>query len=246
MKLYGVCTPSHAPLRERWFRATLQDDLEVVILELDGEGDGRWLSDGWWAGIDRKIELFVEAVRENIGETLLFSDMDVQFFRPVVPLLLDALGEDDMAFQSNTSAFPEANTGFLVCRAGAATLRFWEATRTLCRERPSGRFAAETLRAFGPRVATRAVFKLIKHRLGRLYEQDAANILLATGACGVRWSLLPDRFFCPGRMWRPGDRLEVPENVVMHHANWCVGVEHKLRQLEYVREVVASRDGAGR
>jgi hypothetical protein len=39
--------------------------------------------------------------------------------------------------------------------------------------------------------------------------------------------------------------LPVPEGIVMHHANYVVGVEQKIAQLEYVRDIVRARSAAG-
>ena len=42
--------------------------------------------------------------------------------------------------------------------------------------------------------------------------------------------------------WEPGCELNIPQDIVMHHANWTIGIENKIAQLQYVRDIVNSRD----
>jgi hypothetical protein len=55
-------------------------------------------------------------------------------------------------------------------------------------------------------------------------------------------SLLPPTFFgggtFSGKTWKQGDKIPVPPNPIMHHANFTVGVENKVAQLKYVRDIV--------
>jgi len=34
----------------------------------------------------------------------------------------------------------------------------------------------------------------------------------------------------------------VPKDIVMHHANWTVGIKNKIAQLEYLRDIVKGRN----
>lgn len=43
-----------------------------------------------------------------------------------------------------------------------------------------------------------------------------------------------------GRVWN-GEPFEVDKNILMHHANWIVGVAGKIRLLNYVRQCVTDR-----
>jgi hypothetical protein len=55
----------------------------------------------------------------------------------------------------------------------------------------------------------------------------------------VKWAFLPKEFFTFGyylRNWNNKDlEFKVPKNMVMHHANWVVGIENKLNLLKVVR-----------
>jgi hypothetical protein len=61
----------------------------------------------------------------------------------------------------------------------------------------------------------------------------------------ARAGYLDNRFFTVGvqlgKRWHPGMEISVPENIIMHHANWTVGVENKMALLKHVREIVETR-----
>ena len=56
---------------------------------------------------------------------------------------------------------------------------------------------------------------------------------------------LPDSFFsggtCGARLWKPNDLLTIPDDIILHHANWTIGIENKIEQLNYVRKIVKAR-----
>jgi len=40
-------------------------------------------------------------------------------------------------------------------------------------------------------------------------------------------------------IWEPGTDLEVNGNILVHHANWIIGVPNKLNNMEVVRGKVS-------
>jgi len=51
------------------------------------------------------------------------------------------------------------------------------------------------------------------------------------------WKFLNARqFWCPRYHWKPGKRLNVPEDILVHHANWTVGIGNKIKMLATVKE----------
>jgi hypothetical protein len=59
-------------------------------------------------------------------------------------------------------------------------------------------------------------------------------------ARGLTAGLLPDRYWTvgqTGRHWNPCDPVRPPSDLLMHHANWTVGVENKMALLELVRSI---------
>lgn len=251
MRLYAFYTPSHQILKDEWFVPTLQDNYELKVERYDQECvSGKYRQGGWAKTMLRKIESVVKAVRENWDEIFIYSDVDIQFFRPTKNLISRFLKGKDMVFQTDS---PEGAlcAGFFACRANPRTLKFWQGIRDRLSNDEDPKRGDQDL-----------VNHLLLGRAGGLGQRIGSRVfgLLAKGSrcftpCRayfgnpyrVKWTYLPVEFFgggtLTGRQWEPGASLKVPKNIVLHHANWTVGLENKIAQLELVRGIVTNRDG---
>jgi hypothetical protein len=204
--LYTLCTPSHRELKERFFLPTLPAGLELRMLDHASEGAGLIMDPGWRATIVRKVEWIIEAVEQHWNAFFLFSDVDVQFFGPVAEPILEAAERFDISFQRDTPS--SLCTGFFVCRGNDATLDLW-----------------------------RKVLDRVRETNGFKHDQESMQQLI--GSSAVQWGFLPLTFFGGGtftsRIWKPGEDLPMPNEFVMHHANFTCGVPNKIKQLEFVR-----------
>lgn len=214
MKLYSFYTPTHEVFVQEWFLPTLQDEYTVILEQCEQScPSGDFMAAGWLDTMLRKVDLILRGIDENWGDVFVHSDVDVQFFAPTQSLIEEAIANQDLVVQRD-APWGELCAGFFACRANDAVRRLWSEIRS--------------------QIAAGA------------NENDQVllnNLLRGSDAHrDVRWSYLPDRIFSggtlTGRLWCPGEPLRVPENIVIHHANWTVGVENKLSQLRYVRELV--------
>ena len=91
----------------------------------------------------------------------------------------------------------------------------------------------------------------------RLDDQGPLNVLL--DSFDIKIKGLPNVFFNPGLnlliksgeykndykelckrcLWQLGDEVKVPADVILHHANWTIGMDNKIKQLEYVKSLVS-------
>ena len=102
------------------------DGFEVVTVEIPQEcATGKFYEEGWSQTCYRKVELFVEACRQNQGGVFVYSDVDIQFFGPIRDVLIEELGDFDMAVQNDTAHY--YCSGFFICRANERTLAMFEA-----------------------------------------------------------------------------------------------------------------------
>ena len=110
-------------------------------------------------------------------------------------------------------------TGFFACWGNERTLKFWQEVR--------GYLAAH----------------LNSKKL--VGDQRSFNQVLRENPQAIRCCFLPTTFMSGGtltsKQWRPGKKLPVPQDIVLHHANWTSGKEHKVKQLEYVKQLVEQR-----
>ena len=258
MKLFGLYTPTHDVLAQEWFLATLQDDYDLRLLRLEqiGSPDLHHYGTGEFNQTTlRKVAFTLQAIEENWGDIFVMSDVDIQFFGPTEHLLREAIEGRDIAFQQN-QANGEINAGFFVCRANERTRQLWLSIQDTMKGRPdwNDQDALNHL-LFGqlPRVLGRLPLNnRAQHNLCWFADRGlpayrTAHILpLFRNEFGLRWRYLPQVFFLKGLNargnWEPGEQLRLPKGIVMHHANFCVGVDAKIQQLRAVRDAVASRN----
>ncbi len=225
--LYCVHTESHAALFGDWFLPSLSrtDPLDLRVTPCHATTGGSYRDPAWSRAIITKSDVILRAIRENHDRVFVYSDVDVQFFAPMLEPLLDALGDGDIALQRDDRAGMHC-TGFFVARGSDRLVRFWE------RVRAAAVHEGRDQRAFQEIVADdRSV------RVGRLPE-----IFFGAGL-GIPQ---PDDYDAEAsfRLWEPGDAITIPEGIVLHHANWTIGQEHKLAQLAWVADAVRTRDAS--
>src|SRR3989339_7040 len=222
IKLYSYCTPSHEGLKNNWFLPSIKDNYELIIKDFSQNcPSARFLENGWEKIIDRKIDMLIGAIKENWNDIFIFSDVDVQFFGETEKTLLEELGDRDILFQKNRSNPLETEsicTGFFILRANSRTLQLWEEVRKIREQNPE---------FIGCQAALNYVIKNEKE---------------------LQWGFLSECFWSPGVdygkknwLWEPGMNFEIPKNILLHHANWTRGVENKIKQLEYVKNIKESQ-----
>lgn len=224
VNLYTYFTPTHQLLFDKWFKPSVKDDFNIRLnLYAQEAKDGVFEKLGWMNTMRHKNDMLTKAVKDNMNDLFVFSDVDIQFFGRIKATLLEELGEMDVLFQRDASdAFGNdkmrgvACSGFFICRGNKRTLSFFKTVRKTFEEDDS-----------------------IKG------DQVAFNRVLAENKMKLKWGYLSDKFFSPGAreaipgknwVWAPGVPFGLPEGLLMHHANWTRGIDNKIQQLEYVRE----------
>lgn len=247
MKIYAFYTPSHRALKDEWFLPTLGGQFEVCVREFPQAGrieDHVYRTPEFIRTMHLKIGMILEAVEENWGGVFVYSDVDVQFFGDVKDMIAAAIKRRDLLVQRDSPGGGIC-AGFFACRANEKTRALWQFIARSMADDPELDdqdalnkilVAAEPGWMRGPR-----------HFLGRAGSRAKVFLdPLRPNRFGVRWEYLPESFFSGGVAaragWQPGSKLCVPGDIVLHHANWTVGVEHKIAQLRYVRDAVRERD----
>jgi len=217
--LYALCTKTHEELRDQWFLPTIQDDYEVIIKNHHQEcPSGMYNQAGWMKVMLSKVDLIIKAIQENWNKILIVSDVDIQFFRPTQKLIVSALQDKDIVIQRESPS-GQLCAGFFACWGNKKTLKLWQEIKKLMQNNQANN------------------------------DQHGLNLLLKSkkfnNPYNVQWDYLPVEFFgggvLTGKAWHPGKELPVPDNIVMHHANFTTGMNNKIAQLRYVRKVVNSR-----
>lgn len=212
MKIYTHYSDSHQDMFHEYFLKSLRDIYSreelplTAIYHSQTTECGAFMSNGWLDTMDVKINTIIQAIEENYGNSFIFSDSDVQFFKPFMGELSKELEKYDLVTQEDRGTLC---AGFFGCNAN-------EKTRTL--------------------------FSLIKENFkSMINDQVCLNHFKNT----VKYSLLNrEQFYTTGNtflsldgsgIWDNTTKIIPPKTILMHHANYVVGVENKMKMLEMIK-----------
>jgi hypothetical protein len=204
MKLYTLYTPSHEVFFENYFLKTLPNEFELIVGKANQEClSGSFYQSGWETTCFRKVQLFLKACEQNMGDVFIYSDVDIQFFGKIKETLLEELGDYDIACQNDTRDV--YCSGFFICRANERTLSMFQ--------------------------------KMVEN----YYLEDQHMLNEYIHLCKSKF--LSYKFLTianvTGRVWDPSQiDVDVPESLLMHHANFTSGVENKIKLLELVKSKI--------
>jgi len=86
-------------------------------------------------------------------------------------------------------------------------------------------------------VFIRSIKTLAEHPTQATGDQFALNCHKSE----FKWKILDEQqFWAMRHKWR-GEPLEVPDNILMHHANWTIGISNKMEMLRQVKLQVESK-----
>lgn len=117
MKLLSCYTPSHKVFLDAFNTIhDVDEDVQVILKELPQEcPSGEFAEDGWKLTTAKKFEFILEELTKCEPEELLaFSDIDIQYFKPISNLVEKALKDNDIVFQNDY--YGHACTGFFFMR----------------------------------------------------------------------------------------------------------------------------------
>lgn len=253
MKIYSICTPSHTVLRDEWFLPSLCDGFPVEVQESEQTGDGSIGSEAFNGVMLQKVRLILRAIEEQWGGWFIYSDVDVQFLRPVRMLAERCLLNADICFQRD-SPTGELCAGFFAARACDSVRKLWQDVDTHLAQDLSKHDQTWLNELLDPgrlqhrvncpmtarwvwRLCRRSRLSLRTHAFCR-FERWAR--LRIQSCYGVRISLFPNSVFgagtMSGRAWDPQRPFSVPRDACVHHANYAAGLAAKVEQFQWVMQ----------
>jgi hypothetical protein len=123
MKIFYFSDESFLDMKNH-FESSFKEDLEKQFTYLEninidrtkpGSGKDIWKF---------KTEMVVDAIKANKGDVILISDIDIVFYKPVLPVVLECMNGYEMCFQKETVNHG-INIGFISIRCNDNTLTFW-------------------------------------------------------------------------------------------------------------------------
>lgn len=210
MRLYTFYTSSHQVFKDQWFLPSIKDNFDIRTKFVDQYClTAEFKDKGWNKTMLFKVNLIIKGIKENWGKIFIYSDIDVQFFRPIQPLIAHLMKDNDLIIQRNNPS-GELCAGFFACRGNKKTLKLWQQIRNLMLKQ--GKRDQQGLNTLLRK----------KNKLNIVWDYLPAEFFGGGTLTGKRWD--------------PGDVLPVPKNIAMHHANYTLK-ENKIAQLEYVMNI---------
>lgn len=123
MKLYTFYSENFLPLK-KIFSKSLKDNFDVEYVLFDFDADKGKTGGGYNIWIF-KTKLIIDLIRENLGEIIVFSDIDIQFFKKTEPIIRECLQNNDIVFQRE-NGLTKVNIGFIGLNCNSKVLGFWE------------------------------------------------------------------------------------------------------------------------
>lgn len=165
IKLYSIYTEEAYELKDIFLKS-IQDDWEINLSFWGKNGeDGNWGTKSFGKLIRRKVEFIVEIIEKNLNNIIIFSDIDIQFFRKCTDIIEQAIEKNDILFQSENWPEKNINAGFIVIRCNQRSLTFFK-----------------------------TVLKKDFEKL-RFFEQSAMNEILNDNRININWDVLPAQFW---------------------------------------------------
>ena len=214
MKIYTCYTESHKILLEKYFLPSAEKfNLEIVIKKFDQDcPSAEYKHDGWLKTMTNKAEYFQQACNENIDQYFLYTDCDVQFFGDPSSTVEEELDGYDIAFQDDVHPHVGRNTycaGVVACRGSKSVSDLWD-----------------------------IIIKSLYTAKNNYDDQDTLNNLINDS---VKHKLLSHKFYTVAqttkKLWNNDDtEFQIPNDILVHHANWTHGVKNKIKLLELVKQ----------
>lgn len=212
--IYSFYSKSHKLLYDNFFKKTLREiytkeQLPIRSYEIQQDtGTGEFMTEGWRNGVNIKQDVLLLALEENRDSWFIFSDCDIQFFKPFVKELENELQDYDVICQSDTNTLCN---GFFACKSNETVINFIKKIKENFWNFPNDQ------------VAFNYYKDLIKHKtLDKRKYFTIGNVFLNKENNTHEWdgetNILP------------------PEEIVMHHANFVRGVEEKIKLLNLIRD----------
>lgn len=215
VSLYTFFTPSHQILFDDWLKPTaVSCGFEIRVRTHSKQFclSASYADVGWRETQIKKLANWIAILKSHsLEDIIVASDADVQIIKPCAAQLIQFLGNNDLSFQENVDE--KVCSGFFVARCNDKVVDFF--TRAL----------------------KSLTVELVKSAKGG-GEQYEIWKLIESGNHHASVGMLPkDEIWNPRQTYKNLNELDIPTNMMVHHANWTEGMDNKIKQLEYVRDV---------
>lgn len=223
MKIYTIFTDSHKELLHEYFIPSFYnnidnldaiDSIDLVVKKIPQLcKTATYGRSGWIETMLHKVDQHIEACENNFGKNFIYFDCDIQFFKPFIDQMIEELGDNDIACQNDVFPFDNRPTycaGMFICKASEKTLDLFKSMR--------------------------------KNMIENSYRPQEYNdqVALNENLYKIKHKLLSEKFYTIAQttncLWHNDYNINnIPNNIIVHHANWTHGVDNKIKLLDFIK-----------
>lgn len=221
MKLLTYYSTSHYKFYKDFFEPSfntyLKDDFQLHAIKVPQHCEsGNFCTKGWQRTMLEKVNWIVENIDPTNTNPFVYSDCDVQFLNPIHADILKDLENFDIKFQDGGACYC---AGFFIARQSNKILQFFKSVQEelLATIDKDGYWFSDQA------VINNLLRKITKIKAGKLPRDKYFSYGTGAGTHAGPWR---------------GNDFKVPETILMHHGNQCIGVENKHKLMTYVKNQV--------
>jgi hypothetical protein len=210
IKFCTFFSKSHTALYKEFMNSfPYEEDVDLIIRYMPQESDGIYESETWNKTMYKKIAYIVDYLKSmNENDLFIHSDIDIRFYRNFKDDIIKILEHSGKDILFQNDGY-ELCMGFFVCKRNEKIIKMMEYVRDNLNKYPQ--------------------------------DQKAVNVLLPQTS--IKYGKLPERYYNYGpyngfKRWKSGvTDFYVPQDIILHHANWTVGVEDKINIINIVKNI---------
>lgn len=165
------------------------------------------MTQGWLDSMEYKLNLILDAINENKGSWFIFADCDVQFFKPFLDDIESVLQNVDIVCQEDRGSLC---AGFFACQGNLKTIKLFETIKKNFRYLVNDQVA---LNEYKHLVDSKMLDSNKYYTIGNFFNNTDGTF-----------------------NWDGTTNIVPPKQMLVHHANYVVGVNNKQKLLQMIKQ----------
>lgn len=213
MKLYTHYSESHKELYDEYFIKSLRKLYtrdELIIRKASHKQTtqtGSFMEAGWLESMKYKLEVILQAIKENKNEYFIFSDVDVVFYNKFIDDLLISVKGYDIACQEDCGTLC---AGFFIAKGNEKILKLFTKIYRTFTSLVNDQVA---LNHYKNDVNFKLLDKEKYYTIGNFFNNQNGT-----------------------HIWDNTTDIIPPKNIKIHHANYTEGVGNKIKLINLIKD----------
>jgi hypothetical protein len=225
MKLYTLYSDSHKVLFDEWFypsfKSTNSDLLLIHKLSEQFCSSGNYMDAGWKETMIEKDNFIIQSLEDaQLNEIIIHTDVDIQFFKNITKNLdFNIFDTYDIICQAD--APNAACFGFMIMKNTEKLKQMFKEIVKIVKQAND-----QSMHHVNDQRVLNSIHRSFDVKLGLLDYRYFSNWM--THNLDISKSLFSD--------FQAVDSNNIPSNLVLHHANYVVGVQTKIDLMNKIKK----------